>query len=155
MPGAVMHAIYCAPRPMRLFSAMPLTRPMRITLGALAFLALGALGTYLFVRARGNRLLQGAGEAWIAHRVAVLSDSVYRVTLHRLRYQPTTRSLRFDSLVVGTNVVRNQGRERPLPTLTLSVHNGRVTGIDPWDIVSGRRIGGPAVVQAGTVEAGS
>ncbi|HEX5817423.1 MAG TPA: DUF748 domain-containing protein [Gemmatimonadales bacterium] len=119
---------------------MTLTRPVRITLGALAFLALGALGAYLFIRARGNRLLQGAGEAWIAHRVATLSDSVYQVRLHRLRYQPATRSLRFDSLVVGTDVVRNQARHHPLPTLTLSVHNGRVTGIDAWDIVSGRRI---------------
>jgi hypothetical protein len=135
-----MTGIYCARTVMRLLFSMPLTRPVRITLGALAFLALSALGAYLFVRARGNRMLQGAGEAWIAHRVAALSDSVYQVRLHRLRYQPETRSLRFDSLVVGTDVVRNQARHRPLPTLTLSVHNGRVTGIDAWDIVSGRRI---------------
>lgn len=119
---------------------MPLNRPVRITLAALAFVALGALAAYLYLRARGNQLLQEAGSAWLSQRVATLSDSVYRVRLHRLRYNPATRSFRFDSVVVTTDVVRNQSRAEPLPTLTMSVHNGRVSGIDVWEVVRGQRI---------------
>jgi hypothetical protein len=125
---------------MRLLYRMPLNRSVRIALAVAAFLALGALGMYLYLRARGNDLLQSAGESWISQRVATLSDSVYRVQLHHVRYQPASRSFRFDSLVLGTDVVRNQARARPLPTLTLVVHNGRITGINPWEVVRGLRI---------------
>ena len=119
---------------------MPLTRPVRIALGAAVFVALGALGMYAFLYQRGNHLLHSAGQSWIAHRVAVLSDSVYQVQLYHLRYHPASRSFQFDSLVVGTDVVRNQTRFEPLPTLTTSVHNGRITGVNPWEVLSGRRL---------------
>jgi len=119
---------------------MQLSKWKRIALAAGVFIALGFAGTYVFLRARGNQLLQDAGESWIAQRVAVLSDSVYQVRLLGLRYHPATRSLRFDSVVVGTDVVRNQARLEPLPTLTMTVYGGRVTGIDPWDAVRGWRV---------------
>jgi len=116
------------------------SRPVRIALAVLAFIALGALGTYAYIRARGNRLLQTAGQAWIGQRVATLSDSVYRVQLYRLRYHPASRSLRFDSLEIRTDVVRNQARAEPLPTVSTTVHNGRISGIDLWEVASTRRI---------------
>jgi hypothetical protein len=119
---------------------MALSRPVRIAFAALAFVALGALGMYVYIRARGNRLLQAAGQAWIGHRVATLSDSVYQVQLHRFRYRPETRSFRFDSLEVRTDVVRNQARAEPLPTLSTTVYNGRIAGIDLWEAVRGRRV---------------
>jgi hypothetical protein len=119
---------------------MQFSRPVRIVLAALALVALGALGTYLYFRSRGNQLLQAAGQAWIGQRVATLSDSVYRVQLYRFRYRPETRSFRFDSLEVRTDVVRNQARSAPLPTISTTVYNGRIDGIDLWEALRGRRV---------------
>ena len=119
---------------------MPWSRAKRIALAVPLLLVGTFLVGYLYFRARGNQLLQSNGQAWIAQRLLALSDSVYDARLHRLRYEPATRSLRFDSLVVTTHVVHNQARLEPLPTLTLSVHRGRVTGLDLWEAVLGQRI---------------
>jgi hypothetical protein len=115
-------------------------RAARLALAALLVLAVAVLAGYLYLRSRGNQMLQDAGQAWLTRRITTLSDSTYDIRLHGLRYLPPTRSLRFDSLVMTTRVVRNQSFLRPNPTLTLSVFNGRVTGIDMWEVVFGKRI---------------
>jgi hypothetical protein len=119
---------------------MPKKRWLRYLAGALALVALGAFIMFQYIRARGNKLLQEAGEAWLAQRIATLSDSVYRVRLMHLRYQPASRSFLFDSLLLSTDVVRNQARAVPFPTLTLAVYGGRVAGIDPWEALRGMRV---------------
>jgi hypothetical protein len=119
---------------------LPRSRAVRIVLAVtLAFVA-GVVVTFAYFRSRGNELLQSRGQAWLASRIAVLSDSVYNVHLHRLRYETASRSLRFDSLVIRTDVVRNQARAVPLPTVTLKVYRGRLAGIELWEALSGRRI---------------
>jgi len=119
---------------------MPWSRARRVALAVPLLLGGGFLLGYVYFRARGNSLLQSNGQAWLAQRISTLSDSVYDARLHRLHYEPATRSLRFDSLVVTTRVVHNQERLDPLPTLTLSVHRGRVTGLDLWEALLGQRI---------------
>jgi hypothetical protein len=119
---------------------MPWSRARRIALAVPLLLGGGFLLGYVYFRARGNSLLQSNGQAWLAQRLSTLSDSVYDARLHRLRYEPATRSLRFDSLVVTTRVVHNQKRLDPLPTLTFSVHRGRVTGLSLWEALLGHRI---------------
>lgn len=115
-------------------------RVARLALAALLVLAVALLAGYLYLRSRGNQLLQHAGQGWLTRRITALSDSTYDVRLYGLRYLLPTRSLRFDSLVMATRVVRNQSFAKPNPTLTLSVFNGRVTGIDMWEVVFGKRI---------------
>jgi hypothetical protein len=119
---------------------MPWPRVVRLALAALLVVAVALLAGYLYLRSRGNQLLQDAGQAWLTRRITALSDSTYAIRLYGLRYLPPTRSLRFDSLVMATRVVRNQALARPNPTLTLSVFNGRVTRIDMWEVVFTKRI---------------
>jgi hypothetical protein len=103
---------------------------VKIVLAILGTVVLVVLGAWLFARRRGNQLLQAAGDAWLSERIAALSDSVYRARLHNLRYDAVSSSLRFDSVTISTDVVRNQARPRPLPTMLLTVRGGRVGGID-------------------------
>lgn len=119
---------------------MPLSRPLKVLLYTLAVFALGALAGFLYLRHRGNALLQQAGTTWLGERIATLSDSVYVAKVYHLRYVSTSRSLRFDSVVVTTDVRRNQRRRVPLPTLSLTVKGGRATGIDVWEIARGQRL---------------
>lgn len=111
------------------------SRAARLALAAVLVLAVATLAGYFYLRSRGDRMLQDAAQAWITRRMTVLSDSTYDVRVYRMRYLPTTRSVRFDSLVMATRVVRNQSLQLPHPTLTVSVFNGRVTGIGVWDVV--------------------
>jgi hypothetical protein len=124
-----------------LYSGMPpLPRIARVAIAVLGVLLVASIAGWLYLRSRGNAILQEAGQRWLATRIATLSDSVYATTLFGLRYEPVTRSLRFDSVTVMTDVVRNQARTQPLPTLLVTVRGGRITGIDAWEITRLRRV---------------
>ncbi|MCU0620511.1 MAG: DUF748 domain-containing protein [Gemmatimonadales bacterium] len=119
---------------------MPIPRIARVLLYTVAVLAVGALGAYFFLQARGNDLLQTAGFTWLGQRVAVLSDSVYIARVYNLRYAGVSRSLRFDSVTISTDVRRNLARRVPLPTLTFVVKGGRLNGIDVWEFARGQQL---------------
>jgi len=121
-------------------SSMTLSRPLKLLLYTLAVLALGALGAFLYLRQRGNALLQQAGSTWLGARIATLSDSVYVAKVYNLRYASASRSLRFDSVTVTTDVRRNQARRVPLPTVSLTIKRGAATGFDVWEIARGERV---------------
>ncbi|HEX5633926.1 MAG TPA: DUF748 domain-containing protein [Gemmatimonadales bacterium] len=119
---------------------MPLTRRARILLGILGTIVVVVLAAWIFIHRRGNELLQAAGDAWLSERIARLSDSVYAARLHNLRYHSVSRSLRFDSVTISTDVVRNQARTHPLPTMLATVRGGRISGIDALELSRARRL---------------
>jgi len=73
---------------------------------------------------------------WAAARALALSDSVYRLTLGRLRFQ--TAGIGIDSLALETDSARNARRPRPLPNISLVLRGGHVEGVDVQILLSHR-----------------
>jgi hypothetical protein len=101
-------------------------------------LAVVAAGSW-WVRNRGPRRVDAAVRAWMTGRVRALSDSVYRLEIGRITYDPRTSSVALDSFRLLTDSARNAGRDHPLPGVTLVVRGGHVNGVRIRNLLFGGR----------------
>jgi len=107
----------------------PTSWVFRVTV-ALVFLGLTVLaaGSW-WVRHRGPARVDAAVRTWMAARVLALSDSIYRLDIGRITYDPAAASVSLDSFRLLTDSARNAARPSPLPGITLVVRGGHVDGV--------------------------
>jgi hypothetical protein len=130
------------PRVTRITLTVPQVEPRHVRIGlyvsitaGLAFMA----GLWWLRRIAPGRVDE-AVRGWAAARVLALSDSVYRLDIGGIGYNPATGSVSLDSFRLSTDSARNAARARPLPIVTLSVRGGHVDGVRLRNVFgSGRR----------------
>jgi hypothetical protein len=107
----------------------PTSWVFRATVGlVLLVLAVLAAGSW-WVRHRGPARVDAAVRTWMAARVLALSDSIYRLEIGRITYDPAAASVSLDSFRLLTDSARNTARATPLPGVTLVVRGGHVDGV--------------------------
>ncbi len=106
-----------------------------------AALVLGAVLVLvvLLARRRGNLVEAGLRE-WLISEVAAASDSVYRLSVGRLRLGLVPGRIQIDTLRLTTDTVRNDLRADPFPVLAVSAAGCRVTGVDTWRLLMARGV---------------
>ncbi len=92
-----------------------------------------------WVRNRAPRRVDAAVRRWMTARVLALSDSVYRLDIGRITYDPHTARVALDSFRVLTDSARNAGRDHPLPVVTLVVRGGHVDDVRVRNLLFGGR----------------
>src|SRR4029077_19718843 len=117
----------------------PTSWVFRVTV-ALVFLGLTVLaaGSW-WVRHRGPARVDAAVRTWMAARVLALSDSIYRLDIGRITYDPAAASVSLDSFRLLTDSARNAAPPRPLPGITLVVRGGPVDGVRLRNFLGGGR----------------
>jgi hypothetical protein len=121
-----------SPRPSR-------ARRVRIglTIAALAVVGVAAAGWW--VRHLAPARVDETVRTWAAARVLALSDSIYRLRVGSISYNPAVGSVSLDSFRLTTDSARNAARPRPLPIVTLVVRGGHVDGVRLRNVVGGGR----------------
>jgi hypothetical protein len=107
-------------------------RRLAIGLAALAALVLIAVwrrGTWVV-----KQLLVSNAPAAIAER----TGDVYRVEVHRVRFNALRRRIAVESIRVTTNEDINAKRQRPLPAVRLTFHDCAITGIHVFSLITSR-----------------
>ncbi len=104
-------------------------RRVRIGLTLAALVLLGVAGAGWWLRRLAPARVSEAVRTWAAARALALSDSIYRLSVGSISYNPAAGSVTLDSFRLTTDSVRNAARARPLPIVTLVVRGGHVDGV--------------------------
>lgn len=109
-------------------------KPHRLAIGlaalaAFVLIAVWRRGTWVV-----EQLLVSNAPAAIAER----SGDVYRVEVRRVRFNALRRRIAVDSIRVTTDDVSNARRQRPLPTVRLTLHNCAISGIHVLALIFSR-----------------
>lgn len=105
-----------------------------VALGVAAVVTL-AMGWRWLHRPTPARVDQAVRQ-WATGSALALSDSVYRLSLGRLRFERA--AIGIDSLALETDSARNARRPRPLPNISLVLRGGHVDGVDVQALLSQR-----------------
>jgi len=118
-----------------------LKRPLlfRVVLVLVLLVLAGMAAGSWWVRHRGPGRVDAAVRGWMAARVLALSDSVYRLDIGRITYDPNTTSVAVDSFRILTDSARNAARDNPLPGVTVVVRGGHVNGVRLRNFLFGGR----------------
>jgi hypothetical protein len=129
-------------------------RAVRIGLTIAALAVVGVIGVGWWARRLAPARVDAAVRTWAAARVLALSDSIYRLSVGSISYNPAVGSVSLDSFRLTTDSARNAARSRPLPIVTLLVRGGHVGGIRLRNVVgAGRRAIAIGTVQIDDVDA--
>ena len=119
------------PRVTRITLTVPQVEPKHVRIGLYVSIAAGLAfmaGLWWLRRIAPGRVDE-AVRGWAAARVLALSDSIYRLSMGGIGYNPATGSVSLDSFRLTTDSARNTARARPLPIVTLAVRGGHVEGV--------------------------
>ncbi len=129
-------------------------RGVRIGLTIAALSVVSVAGAGWWARHLAPARVDEAVRTWAAARVLALSDSIYRLSVGSISYNPAVGSVSLDSFRLTTDSARNAARALPLPIVTLLVRGGHVDGVRLRNVVGGgRRSIGVGTVRIDDVDA--
>src|SRR5690606_2277557 len=92
------------------------------------------------------RVVDPVVRRWAANEVDRLSEGAYRLESSRIRVDTEQRRIGIDTVTLSTDGPANQGRDEPLPTVTLRFIGCELEGVDLDRLTEGR---GLSIRQAG------